>query len=132
MEERVIIEDINLSLEQPTLRTTMPESDQNIPQNDTIKNRDDIPLAENTLDHPLEDLSDKLKSETIDPHFTQIFIPESQTESATTPGATATAVKEVASEKSYQPEIQTSQSNKGLLIGGGVAGAIGLLLLLLL
>ena len=46
--------------------------------------------------------------------------------------ATTTTVKSVASEKTYEPESQSRKSKKRLLIGGSVAGAIAVLLLLIL
>ncbi|MGK7895191.1 MAG: hypothetical protein AB4372_16600, partial [Xenococcus sp. (in: cyanobacteria)] len=126
VEEEVIIVE---STDNAPEKTTMPESDNNMPQKDIELEQSDDLLAEEILETPLADLSEKLKSQAIDPNFTQIYSPESQSTSAAT---TATAVQPVASEKNYQPSNQPSESKKGLLIGGGVAGAIGLLLLLLL
>lgn len=123
-EEVIIVESTDNSLE----KTIMPESDKNISQNDITLDQSDDLLAEDAVEIPLADLSEKQKSLTNDPHFTQIFSPESQPESA----ATATTVKSVASETNYEPESTSSQSNKKLLIGGGIIGAIGLLLLVLL
>ncbi|ELS02073.1 hemoglobin-like flavoprotein [Xenococcus sp. PCC 7305] len=129
-EQVIIVENTEDSPEKLTLETTMSESDksnQNIPEEDNKLNQAEESLA---------DLSEKLKSASVEPHFTQIFSPESQSqsqsESTSTATATATATRPVAGEEQYQPESQTSQSKKGLLIGGGVAGAIGVLLLLLL
>ena len=85
-------------------------------------------VEEETVETPTADSSEKLKSPTIDPHFTQIVSPEAESESA----ATATRVKSVASETIDKPESQSSKSDNKWLIGGGVVGAIGLLLLLLL
>ena len=123
-EEVTIVESTDNSSE----KTTMSESDNNLPQKDIELDQSDDFLAEDIVENPLADLSEKQKSPAIDPHFTQIYSPESQSASS----ATATAVKPVASEQNYQPESKPSQSKKGLLIGGGVAGGIGLLLLLLL
>ena len=140
-EQVIIVEDIDASPENTTLETTMSELDKNIPQNDVTPDHADDSLAEDTVETPLADLSEKLKSETVEPHFTQIFVPESQSKSVATSAefqpestatATATVEKKVASETNYQPEVQSNSSKKGWLIGGGVAGGIGLLLLLLL
>ncbi len=129
IEEQVtIVENTENAPEKTTLKTTMPESDNNISQEDFPLDQSEDSLDENALETPLADLSETLKSKTIDPQFPQILRPESQSEST----ATATAVKSVASEKVYEPETQPRKSNKKFLIGGGVAGAIGLLLLLLL
>ena len=111
-------------------KTTMPESDKNISKEDIILEQSQESLEENALEAPLEDLSENLKSPTIDPKFTQIFIPESQSES--TASATATAEKPVASEKTYQPESQSSKPNKKLLVGGGFAGIAGIIWLLII
>ena len=127
-EQVTIVESTANAPEKNTLETTMPESDNNISQEDFRLEQSEDSLDENALETPLADLSETLKSKPIDPQFTQILRPESQLEST----ATATAVKSVASETIYEPESKSSQSNKKFLIGGGVAGAIGLLLLLLL
>ncbi len=111
-------------------KTTMPESDKNISKEDIILEQSQESLEENDLEAPLADLSENLKSPTIDPKFTQIFIPESQSES--TASATATAEKPVASEKTYQPESKSSQPNKKLLVGGGFAGIAGIIWLLII
>ncbi|MEM9274603.1 MAG: globin domain-containing protein [Cyanobacteria bacterium P01_F01_bin.143] len=131
-EQVIIVEDIDPSPENTTLETTMSELDKNIPQNDLTQDYADDSLAEDTSETPLADLSKKLKSETVEPHFTQIFMPESQAESATTSTATATVEKSAAGKTNYQTEVQSNQSKNGWLIGGGVVGAIGLLLLILL
>ena len=60
----------------------------------------------------------------------QTHLSESDNNIPTT--ATTTTVKSVASEKTYEPESQSRKSKKRLLIGGSVAGVIGILLLLIL
>ena len=125
-EQVIIVKSTDNSPEKTTLETSMPESDNNIAKEDIMLEESEDSLEENALETPLADLTETLKSETIDPQFTQIFSPESKSESP------ATAVKSVASEKTYESESQLLQSKKGWLISGGVAGAIGLLLLLLL
>ena len=46
--------------------------------------------------------------------------------------ATVTTAKSVTSEKTYESESQSRKSHKGLFFGSSVAGAIGILLLLIL
>ncbi len=87
-------------------------------------------IEENALETHTADLSETLKSETTDSQFTQTFSPESKSKSTST--ATATTVKSVGSKKTYETESQPRKSNKMLLIGGGFAVAIGVILLLIL
>ncbi len=86
---------------------------------------------EETWDISTKDLSESLKLETIDDRqFTQTL--SSQSQSTSTSTATATKVKSVASAKTYEPESQSPKLNKKLLIASGIAGVIGILLLLIL
>ncbi len=119
VEEEVIIED---STDNFPEKTTMPEPENNTPQEDIILEQSQDSLEEIAL----ADLSENLKSKNIDPQFTQIFSPESQPES------TATAVKPVAGEKTYETENKSRKSNNKLLVGGGFAGIAGIIWLLII
>ena len=104
----------------------MSQSNNDIPEEKISLDNAHDSLEDNSQEDPLADLPEKLKPETIEPHFTQIFSPESKSKSV------ANKVKPVASVNTYEPERKPSQSNKKFLIGGGVAGIIGIILLIII